>query len=178
MRKKDRKNEIAYAVLLAVILFMALYIFLPNLFVEPLAELTLPELSTAGFTEVNLSVEIQDNYGTVFLGNDCYVVSADVERSQAVSIQDGIDGKVGPRPNTHDLFNDLLENLDVKIMMIKITHVEDNAYRSNFILRQGNIILNFDARPSDAIAIAARTEYLVPIYFNETLLKEVGTKIC
>jgi bifunctional DNase/RNase len=38
--------------------------------------------------------------------------------------------------------------------------------------------LNLEARPSDAIAIATRTDYLVPIYVNETLLKTMGEKIC
>jgi bifunctional DNase/RNase len=167
-----------YAILLAVIFILVIYITYPKPFIENLATVSLPELSTAGFTEVKLSVQIKDDYGVVLLGNDCYVLSAEVEKSQAVSIQNGIDKRVGPRPNTHDLFNDLLKNFNIKVLMIKITKIEDNAYHSQFILRQGNTILNFDARPSDAIAIATRTDYLVPIYVNETLLKTVGKKIC
>jgi bifunctional DNase/RNase len=171
-------SKASYAILLAVIFVLATYILYPKPFVEILAKVSLPELSTAGFTEVNLSIQIKDDYGVVLLGNDCYVISAEVEKSQAVSIQNGIDQKVGPRPNTHDLFNDLLKNLDIKVLMVKITKIDDNAYHSQFILRQGNTILNFDARPSDAIAIAARTDYIIPIYVNDTLLKTVGQKIC
>lgn len=177
-REKFWKYKASYAVLLAVIFVLTVYILYPSPFVQTLANISLPELSTAGFTEVNLSVQIRDDYGVVFLGNDCYVITAEVEKSQAESIQNGIDQKVGPRPNAHDLFNDLLKNLDIKVLMIKITHIQDNAYHSQFILRQGNTVLNFDARPSDAIAIGARTDYLVPIYVNETLLKTVGKKIC
>lgn len=177
-KDKSQKYKISCVVLLAVIVVLVVYIMYPSPFVQILATVSLPELSTNGFTEVKLSVQVKDDYGVVLLGNDCYVVSAEVEKSQAVSIQNGIDGKVGPRPNTHDLFNDLLKNLDIKVLMIKITKIEDNSYHSQFILRQGNTILNFDARPSDAIAIAARTDYLVPIYMNETLLKTVGEKIC
>jgi bifunctional DNase/RNase len=179
-KRKNRfwKYKASYAVLLAVIFVLLVYILHPSPFVEILANISLPELSTAGFTEVNLSVQIKDDYGIVFLGNDCYMITAEVEKSQAVSIQNGIDKKVGPRPNAHDLFNDLLKNLNIKILMIKITKIENNAYHSQFILRQGNTLLNLDARPSDAIAIAARTDYLVPIYVNETLLKTVGKKIC
>jgi bifunctional DNase/RNase len=172
------KYKASYAVLLAIIFILTVYILYPSPFVETLATISLPELSTAGFTEVNLSVQVMDDHGIIMLGNSCYFISAEVEKSQAVSIQNGIDRKIGPRPNAHDLFNDLLKNLDIKVLMVKITKIEDNAYHSQFILRQGNTVLNFDARPSDAIAIAARTDYLVPIYMNETLLKEVGKKIC
>jgi bifunctional DNase/RNase len=180
---KKRKNNLwkykaSYVILLAVIFILIAYIFYPKPFIQTFATISLPELSTAGFKEVNISVKIEDDHGVVFLGNDCYVISAEVEKSQAVSIQNGIDRKIGPRPNAHDLFNDLLKNLNIKVLMVKITKIENNAYHSQFILQQGNTILNFDARPSDAIAIAARTDYLVPIYVNETLLKTVGKKIC
>jgi bifunctional DNase/RNase len=179
--KKNEKiwmNKKSYILLLAVIFVLAAYIIYPSTFIQTLATATIPDLSTSGFVEVNISVEVGDDHGVVSMGNNCYVVSAEVERSQAISIQNGIDGKVGPRPNSHDLFNDLIKNLDIEILMVKITNVEDNSYHSKFIFRQGNTILNLDARPSDAIAISSRTDYIVHIYMNETLLKEVGTKIC
>lgn len=172
------KHKVLYAVLLGIILVLVAYIFYQGSFVQTLANVALPDLSTAGFIEANISVQIADNYGVVSLANNCYVLSSEVERSQAVSIQDGLDKKVGPRPNVHDLFNDLLKTLDIKVLMVKITKIENDAYHSQFILRQGNTILNFDARPSDAIAIGARTDYLVPLYVNETLLKTEGRNIC
>lgn len=175
---ESQKYKVLCGILLVIIFTLAVYILYPSPFVQTVATISLPELSTDGFTEVNLSVQINDDTGIVLLGNNCYVLPAEVEKSQAVSIQNGIDKKVGPRPNSHDLFNDMLKNLDIKVLMIKITYIEDGAYHSQFILRQGNTVLNFDARPSDSVAIAARTDYMVPIYMNETLLKTAGKKIC
>jgi len=180
MIKKQRnvfwRYKALYAILLAIIFVLIIYIFYPSPFVEKLATVSLPELSTAGFTEVALAVDLDT--GIIKLGGDCYQLSATVEQSQAVSIQNGIDHVVGARPNIHDLFNDMIKVLNIKILMIKITELKDNAYHSSLITRQGNTVLKLDARPSDAIAIATRTDYLIPIYINTTLLKTVGEKIC
>jgi bifunctional DNase/RNase len=62
--------------------------------------------------------------------------------------------------------------------MVKITAVKDDMYFSKFIVKQDNTIFEMDARPSDAIAVAARADYNVPLYINETMMKIWGKKIC
>lgn len=180
MIKKRRNLFLNYktlsVALLVVVFALTAYILYPQPFNQSIATVVLPDLSTAGFTEVALAVDI--NTGTIKLSGNCYQLAATVDEAQALSIQNGIDHAVGPRPNVHDLFNDMIKILDIKILMIKITEIKDNAYHSSLIVRQGNTILKLDARPSDAIAIGTRTDYLIPIYINETLLKTVGEKIC
>jgi len=180
MKIKQRNLFLSYRslsiILLLVVIGLLAYILFPQQINQNLAYLVLPDLSTKGYTEVAL--EVDTDTGTIKLGGGCYQLSATVERSQAESIQNGIDGVVGPRPNSHDLFNDMLKVLEIKILMIKITELNDGAYQSNMIMRHDNTFMNLEARPSDAIAIAARTDYIVPMYVNETLLKEMGEKIC
>jgi bifunctional DNase/RNase len=180
MKIKQRYLFLGYKplsiILLLVVIGLTAYILFPQQINQNIAYVVLPDLSTKGYTEVALEVDV--NTGTIKLGGDCYQLSATVESSQAESIQNGIDGVVGPRPNVHDLFNDMLKALDIKILIIKITELRDGTYHSNMIAKQGSTILNLEARPSDAIAIATRTDYLVPIYVNDTLLKAMGEKIC
>jgi bifunctional DNase/RNase len=180
MIKRRRNSFLNYKILsiflLILVLVLTAYILYPQPFNQSMATIILPDLSTTGFTEVALTVDVDT--GTIKLGGNCYQLTATVENAQALSIQNGIDRVVGPRPNAHDLFNDMIKALNIKILMIKITELKDNAYHSSLIARQGNTILKLDARPSDAIAIATRTDYLIPIYINETLLKTVGEKIC
>jgi bifunctional DNase/RNase len=150
---------------------------MPNFFVKSFASVTLPQLSTAGFEKVeNVNVQIIQNTGVISLNTKCYNLSAIVEVLQAISIQNGIDGKVDARPTVHDVMKDLFDSLNIEILMVKVTEQKENAYFSKFILRQGNTILNLDARPSDAIAVALREK--APIYVNETLLKLNGNKVC
>jgi len=180
MKIKQRSLFLSYRTLTIILLLVTIcltaYILFPQQINQDIAYLVFPDLSTKGYTEVALSVDVDT--GTIKLGGNCYQLSATVERSQAESIQNGIDDVVGSRPNIHDLFNDMLKVLDIKILMIKITEFRDGTYHSSMIAKQGNTILNLEARPSDAIAIATRTDYLVPIYVNETLLKTMGEKIC
>jgi hypothetical protein len=112
----------------------------------------------------------------ISLNTKCYNLSATVEPLQAVSIQNGIDGRVEARPNAHDVMKDIFDSLKIEILMVKVTEQKESAYFSKFVLRQGNMILNLDARPSDAIAVALRAK--APIYVNETLLKQYGEYVC
>ncbi len=57
-----------------------------------------------------------------------------------------------------------------------VTHIEENSYRSTMIFESDGRILELDARPSDATALALRTG--TDVFINETLLNEMGVDIC
>jgi len=181
MKRKRKSKLLEYRkiilplVLLLVIVALASYILLKD-FLFP-SIISVPELSTQGYTEVAIGINITDERGIVSLAGNCYELSMVVDRSQAISIESGINRIIGQRPNTHDLIKDMLKNLNANILMIKITEMKEGTYYSRIILRKGNLILSLDSRPSDALAIAARTEYEVPVYVKDTLLK-TGMKIC
>jgi len=170
------KYRITILILILIIAFLSFWVLVPNFLIPNI--FVLPELSTLGYTQVAVTIEIGNESGTVKLVEKCYELSMIVDRSQAISIDNGINRIIGFRPNTHDLINDMLKSFDIKVIMVKITEMENNTYFAKLLLGQKAFVLSLDSRPSDAIAIAARTDYEVPIYVNESLLKTVGEKTC
>ncbi len=75
-----------------------------------------------------------------------------------------------PRPMTHDLLRNLLESLSAKVMKIVVTELRDNTYFAQIHLQVDGSSRAIDARPSDAIALALRTE--APIYVEQQVLDQ------
>jgi bifunctional DNase/RNase len=169
--RQNYSIKILVVALIASIIILAYYYILPEI-------ILLPKLSVSGFIPVSIGVQSTDEGGVITLNANCSQLIATVELSQAVSIYNGMNKVVGPRPNSHDLFKDVLNTLGVEIIMVKIVEMKDEMYFSKIVMKKGNTLLNLDARPSDAIAIAARVPYEVPIYVNETLFKQNSKKIC
>jgi len=175
MKRKNsevRKYKIISLILFIIILIFLIFYFLPIFISIP----DISMISLDGFMEVEVLAETGDEYGTVNLYGDCYELKAVVENSQAESIMNGRNGIVGPRPNAHDLFKDTADTIGIKILMVKITEMKNDMYFSKIVMQKGNTLINLDARPSDAVAIAVRTN--TPIFINETLFKSQGTKVC
>lgn len=177
MPKNEEKNYRNLSAVLSVALLIAVvYIFYPSLFYSA-ASVTLPQLSTSGFVQANVSADLVDqNTGSITMSANCYDLTGSVEASQADSIISAQNNQVGPRPNAHDLTRDVFTALKINVLMVKVTDVRDSAYYAKIVLRQGNTILNYDIRPSDGIAIAVRMH--APVYVNETLLMQQGKKVC
>lgn len=72
-----------------------------------------------------------------------------------------LEGVDTPRPMTHDLMKSMLETLDAQVTRIEIHKLEKTTYYANIILETGKGEISIDARPSDAIALALRTESTV-----------------
>ena len=138
--------------------------------------LPIDELSTQGYTKVDVQVSVSGSIGVVVIQGNCYQLTATTELSQIESIASGQEGKIGYRPMTHDLFSDALESLDVDVVMVKIVDMQNNTYIGRLILKQGNKIVSLDSRPSDGMAVAVRTG--APVYMNDDLLKAQGKYIC
>lgn len=73
-----------------------------------------------------------------------------------------------PRPMTHDLLKNCFDHLQVKVDRIEVCDLRNNTYYAHIYLHDGESISPIDARPSDAIAIALRTN--APIYVAEEVL--------
>jgi uncharacterized protein len=61
------------------------------------------------------------------------------------------------RPMTHDLIKNMLEGLEATIEKIIISDLAENTYYARIFLKSGERELEFDARPSDSMALALRT---------------------
>ena len=75
-----------------------------------------------------------------------------------------------PRPMTHDLLTSIVKVLDGSVKRIVINEIVDNTFYANVeVVRKGQEeVVEIDARPSDAIAIAVRMK--VPIFVSESVM--------
>lgn len=82
-----------------------------------------------------------------------------------------------PRPMTHDLLRTMIDELDARVTRIVINELRDSTFYAQIRLlinREGSeSTLEVDARPSDAIALALRTE--APIFVAQEVLEQAQT---
>ena len=76
------------------------------------------------------------------------------------------------RPLTHDLLRDLLEKLGAQVDCVVVNDLADDTFYARIMLNVNGERLEIDARPSDAIALAVRTQ--VPIYAEDSVLERAG----
>lgn len=81
-----------------------------------------------------------------------------------------LEGETPDRPFTHDLIKILLDRLDAKVERVIIDDLWNQTFYAKIgLIRPGGEMLEIDARPSDAIAIALRVR--APIYMAESVLE-------
>jgi bifunctional DNase/RNase len=81
-----------------------------------------------------------------------------------------------PRPMTHDLIINIINNLKISIDNIEITDIRDNTFYAIINLKNADRkVVKVDSRPSDAIATAVRSK--CDIYVKEHVLESGGLRI-
>ncbi|HMU43444.1 MAG TPA: bifunctional nuclease family protein [Ignavibacteriaceae bacterium] len=80
-----------------------------------------------------------------------------------------LEGSKPPRPLTHDLIKNLIDNLSASVLEIVIDELKDNTFYAKIVLEIAGLTNEIDSRPSDAIALALRAK--VPIYVNEIVME-------
>lgn len=75
-----------------------------------------------------------------------------------------------PRPMTHDLLKNFLDELDIKVEKIVVNDVRDNTFYALIYCRHMNQTITIDSRPSDAIALVLRTD--APIFVEESVVEK------
>lgn len=107
-----------------------------------------------GSRAVVLQDTVKDRYLPIFIG----------ER-EAFSIEMALQGITYPRPLTHELMFKVLDGFGIKLEKVVVTNLEENTYFAEIHLNRSGKRRVFDARPSDAIALALR--FGSPIYVME-----------
>jgi hypothetical protein len=74
------------------------------------------------------------------------------------------------RPMTHDLMKNLLDTLRIKVIKIEVTELRENTFYAIIHLDLDGTHFAIDARPSDAIALALRTD--TPVYVHEAVIEK------
>ena len=90
--------------------------------------------------------------------------------TEGMAIGSKLEGQRFSRPLTHDLISNILNKLNAKLERVIVTDLKDSTFYANMhILVNGNKI-NIDSRPSDAIALAVRSN--ADIYVTDTVFKK------
>lgn len=126
---------------------------------------------------VGVRIELPTNQPIVLLresGGTRYLpiwIGADV----ATAIAFALEGVEPQRPLTHDLLKISVEALGAQVDRVTVTALEDGIYYADlvFVLDSREIVVS--SRPSDAIALAARTS--APLFVSARVLEEAGVEI-
>ncbi|HAY66536.1 MAG TPA: hypothetical protein DCY36_10940, partial [Acidimicrobiaceae bacterium] len=98
-----------------------------------------------------------------------------IDTPEAHAIHRGIEGIRLARPLTHDLIVNLLDELEATVISVQVTELRERTFFAEIELEVAGQKQTISARPSDAIAIAVRTE--TAIYASEEVLAEAGQMI-
>ncbi|MBO9308156.1 MAG: bifunctional nuclease family protein [Chloroflexi bacterium] len=103
----------------------------------------------------------QERYLTIWIG-PC--------ESDAITAE--LQGQVSPRPLTHDLLKSLISTLGARVEYIFINDLRDDVYYARIVMDVNGRLIDVDARPSDAIALAVRVR--APIYVHEAVMERAA----
>lgn len=133
--------------------------------------------------EIRLSItglvynqSVVGTYGLVMSelsGNRRFSVMIGEPEAQSIAMK--LNNKKSPRPLTHDLINNILNVFGSKLEKILIYNMISDVFYSELHIRKGDEVIIVDARTSDAVALAVRSD--APIYINADILDIVGTVI-
>lgn len=91
---------------------------------------------------------------------------------EATSIHQAIEGIEAPRPLTHDLFVNVLDELGTTLERVVITDVREHTFFAELHLVTAGATRVVSSRPSDAVALAVRTGS--PLFASEEVLSAAG----
>jgi bifunctional DNase/RNase len=93
---------------------------------------------------------------------------------EAESITVRLQDTPAPRPLTHDLLRNVIQEMGGTIRHILISDLRNEVYYARIVVAVGKEEIDIDSRPSDALALAVRAE--VPIYVSESVMDKAGTE--
>jgi uncharacterized protein len=98
-----------------------------------------------------------------------------IGQEQARAIISALENQAPPRPLTHDLIVNMMDEWNMELERIIIHSLQDNTFYAILQTRQGDTVKEIDARPSDAIAIAIRTKS--PIWVMEEVVADASMPV-
>jgi bifunctional DNase/RNase len=135
--------------------------------VDDLIEVLVKE-SKPDFTTGQYKVVLKDK-------NSDLVLSIWVGYFEGNSIALALEDTWSPRPMTHDLIKNILNDLDTRVGRIIITDLKDNTFYAAIGLVSGDGEILVDSRPSDAIAVAIRCN--APIFVSRKLAVKMSDEL-
>ena len=95
--------------------------------------------------------------------------------NEATAIALALEGVEPQRPLTHDLLKVITESLGAVVSHVVVTELTEGTFFADLVMTRNGEEVHVSSRPSDAIALAARTES--PVFAARSVLDEVGVEI-
>jgi bifunctional DNase/RNase len=124
---------------------------------------------------VAVRIELPGNTPVVLLrelGGAGRLLPIFIGQPEATAIAFAIDGVVTPRPMTHDLMKNLLDELGAAVDRVVVTELSEGTFYAEIHLSAGGRARRVSSRPSDALALALRVG--CSIFAEEDVLDEAG----
>lgn len=134
---------------------------------DNLLEVTISDVS---ITNVGFAIFLKPSDST-----SSKVVPIFIGPLETYSISSALDGVTPPRPNTHDLIVNMLQEMEARILHIIINDIIGSIFYARIVIQTNEGIVELDARPSDSVAVAIRTR--CPMYMHEKVYKEAAVVI-
>jgi bifunctional DNase/RNase len=94
---------------------------------------------------------------------------------EATSIDRRVKDIPSPRPLTHDLIVSVVNQMGGELDSVVISELKDHTYYASLRIKYEGELIEIDARPSDAIAVAVTNDPKLPIFVAEDVLDEAIT---
>ncbi len=91
---------------------------------------------------------------------------------EAMAINREIRGEEPQRPMTHDLLSSIIDTLGARLEEVVVNDLRDDTFHASLIIHSNGDVMEVDARPSDAIALAVRQKSR--IFVAESVFDRVG----
>jgi uncharacterized protein len=95
------------------------------------------------------------------------------EEAKAIAL--ALERVATPRPMTHDLMKDLLDQMGAQVKRIVVTELRDSTFYAEIELQQNGEVHRVSSRPSDAVALAVRVN--TTIFASEAVLEEAASPL-
>jgi hypothetical protein len=93
-----------------------------------------------------------------------------IGKPEADSIALALGKVVTPRPLTHDLIKNIIDDIAMAVSRVAVREIIDNTYYASIYITDGTDEKQIDCRPSDAVAVALRSG--APIFVNENVIEK------
>lgn len=90
---------------------------------------------------------------------------------EAIAIDRRLKGIPTPRPLTHELVHQVIEDMGGVLERVVVSDLRDHTFYATLVIRRGDEVIEIDARPSDAIAVGVVDD--TPILVEEHVLDAV-----
>ncbi len=100
-------------------------------------------------------------------GNTVLPIWVGLFEASAIALE--VEKATTPRPMTHDLLRNMIQGLNAQVQRVVVSELRNDTFFAVIWLEQEGEVITIDARPSDALALALRSD--CPIFVSEDVLR-------